>query len=168
MRNDIYMQEVACHLQIYAHNHYGVDRDAYARSAYNRYYYACFLLLRDLVSDFNPDWTDTPHKSYPELLNGKITTWFKHERYKAKMAGDNELCSMISTSLSAIPKIANIIKTAYSLRVIADYNPEMLVEFSAVNRFSLNNIEITQVHIWQENLFTLVSDLRSTWQQFNA
>ena len=168
MPHDPHMQEVARYLQVYARSYDGVERDAFARSAYNRYYYGCFLLLRDLVHELETDWIKTPHKQYPDLLNGKITKRLKLERKKAHKSGDRELYSMIESSLYAVPRMANIIKQAYSLRLIADYQPDVPVNFSTADRFSLNDIEITQAHRWREQLFPLIADLRSTWKQFNA
>lgn len=162
------MQEVARHLQIYAHRHSGDGKDAFARSAYNRYYYACYLLLRELVSEMDPRWKQTRHKSFPDLLGGQITKRLKQERNKARRAEDYVLYEMIQTSLRAVREMTRIIKDAYATRLVADYEPAVAVDFTGPERFSLNNVDITQAHEWQDKLSTLVSEIRSTWNQFDA
>lgn len=82
------MQEVAHYLQMKAHATTGPERDLFARSAYNRYYYACFLEMRSAVTEMRPEWARSPHKSYPELLSGSVTKTLKTERKKAQRIED--------------------------------------------------------------------------------
>ena len=56
----IAMQEVAHYLQIEALKQLAQHKDAFARSAYNRYYYACFLALRDAFAKMNSQWWSGP------------------------------------------------------------------------------------------------------------
>ena len=67
------MQEVGHHLQVHANTlppH--TARDAFARSAYNRYYYGCFLLLRSELGQMNSKWWKANHKDYPSILENSI------------------------------------------------------------------------------------------------
>ena len=96
------MQEVAHHLQIHAHGLAGPQKDAFARSAYNRYYYGCFLSLRSTFAEMNSQWEKTPHKSYPDLLNGTISKKLKSERARASRNGDGDLERLIESALRGI------------------------------------------------------------------
>lgn len=125
-------------------------------------------MLRDLVLEINPNWASTPHKSYPDLFKGKIAKRLKRERAKANKSSDRKLSAMIGSSLRAIPQIEGIFMQAYAIRIIADYEPDIFVQFADAKRFSLNDINITQAHSWQEKLSPLVDDIRATWKQFNA
>ena len=162
------MQQVAHHLQIHAHGLVGPERDAFARSAYNRYYYGCFLSLRATFVEMNPQWAKNPHKSYPELLNGTISRKLKQERTNASKRGDADLVRIIDTALRAIPEISKIITEANAARVVADYEPSIAVDFTGGARFSLNYIDIGRAHEWHRKIEILSVSLQNAWRQLNA
>lgn len=162
------MQQVAHHLQMHAHALGGLERDAFARSAYNRYYYGCFLSLRATFAEMNPQWAKNPHKSYPELLNGTISRKLKNERKRATKNGDAELVRIIDAALRGIPEISKIMTEANAARVVADYEPSIAVDFTDGARFSLNQIEIGRAHDWHRRIEILSANLRSAWRQVNA
>lgn len=162
------MQQVAHHLQIQAHGLVGPERDAFARSAYNRYYYGCFLSLRTTFAEMNPQWTKNPHKSYPELLNGAISRKLKQERTRASKSGDTDLVRIIDAALRGIPEISKIMTEANAARVVADYEPSIAVDFTGGARFSLNQIDIGRAHEWHRRIEILAANLRSAWMQINA
>jgi hypothetical protein len=41
------------------------DADAFGRSAFNRYYYASYLITRDMLRQLDPSWTRTGHSKIP-------------------------------------------------------------------------------------------------------
>ena len=57
--------------------------DAFGRSAFNRYYYASFLNVRDLVSTLDGRWARISHKGIPDLLRGAVTSMIADELKKA-------------------------------------------------------------------------------------
>lgn len=162
------MQAVAHHLQIYAHGLIGPERDAFARSAYNRYYYACFLSLRAAFAEMNTQWKNAPHRSYPEILSRSIAQKLHAERRKANKNRDYELLNLIFTAHRAIPEISKIIKEAYATRIVADYEPDILVDFKGGDRFSLNEVQITNAHEWYQRVSILTESLLAAWRQINA
>lgn len=162
------MQEVALHLQIHAHGLAGPQKDAFARSAYNRYYYGCFLSLRSTFAEMNPLWARIAHKSYPELLNGTISRTLKSERTRANRNGDTELGQLIAAALRGIPELSKIMTEANAARIIADYEPSIAVDFTNGPRFSLNQVDIGHAHEWHRKIELLTASLRSAWKQINA
>ena len=162
------MQQVAHHLQVQAHGLFGPERDAFARSAYNRYYYGCFLSLRATFAVMNPQWAKNPHKSYPELLNGTISRKLKQERTLASKRDDADLVRIIDTALRAIPELSKIMTEANAARVVADYEPSIPVDFAGGARFSLNQIDIGRAHEWHRKIEILTVHLQSAWRQINA
>lgn len=162
------MQQVAHHLQMHAHVLIGPERDVFARSAYNRYYYGCFLSLRATFAKMNPQWATNPHKSYPELLNGTILRKLKRERTRAIRNGDTELVRILDAAIRGIPEISKIMTEANAARVVADYEPGIAVNFIDGARFSLNQIEIGRAHEWQGRIEILAANLGSAWRQVNA
>ena len=67
------MERVALELQRTAINRRGQidDFDQFGRSAFNRYYYAVFLIVRDLMLEFNPRWSGS-HASIPGMLRASV------------------------------------------------------------------------------------------------
>jgi len=51
--------------------------DAYARSAFNRYYYSSFLSTRELLSQLNGSWGREPHKNIPKILSENVVGQIK-------------------------------------------------------------------------------------------
>jgi hypothetical protein len=162
------MQEVAHHLQMQANSQAGTDRDAFARSAYNRYYYACFLTLRATFAEMNADWSRTPHKTYPELLNGQIQRELKSARRQASKSGDRELQNIIDVALRSTPELSRIMTEAYGARIIADYESSISVDFDVSKRFSLNKIEISRAHDWLSKVKPLAENVLAAWKQIHA
>ena len=68
------MHGVGHHLQVTAWKKtpQDPDRDAYARSAFNRYYYGVFLTVRDMFRKMGLHWEEMRHASYPEALSGQL------------------------------------------------------------------------------------------------
>lgn len=162
------MQEVAHHLQKQAHAIAGIERDAFARSAYNRYYYACYLEIRTAFKEMSAEWGRSAHKAFPEILRSSISKNLKSGKRSASRLGDTELERRIDQALRGCVELASIIEKANGARIIADYSPDIGVGFNGSARFSLNGIEITEAHEWYGRVRILVSQILSVWRQVNA
>lgn len=162
------VQEVAHHLQIKAHTMTGGERDAFARSAYNRYYYACYLEIRAVFREMSVDWGRAAHKSFPGILRSSISKNLKSGRKAANRVGDTELERRIDQALRGCAELALIIEKANGARIIADYSPDISVGFNGSARFSLNGIEITEAHEWYGRVRVLANQILSAWRQVNA
>lgn len=162
------MQAVGYLLQIEAQKAHGGVRDLYARSAFNRYYYGVFLDIRRMFAGLDPGWATLAHKAYPEVLDGKLTKKFKEARRKATKAGDFELVDIIEAAIRASAALAKLMERAYGIRVVADYLPEELVQFSGAGRFSLKSIDITEAHNWEVDVALWVKSIQSAWKQLHA
>ena len=162
------MRLVAHHLQQQAMAADVEHRDAFARSAYNRYYYSVFLQSRDMMRQLDSSWSTIAHATYPQLLNGKIKTAFKAERKRALKNDDRELIKSIDQACRSIAELRKIIIKANQTRVVADYKPEEGVVFSSAERFSLRSIDVTEAHGWSSQAGTLCQTILKSWKQFNA
>jgi hypothetical protein len=162
------MHVVGHHLQIEAIRRHDVrERDLFARSAFNRYYYASFLLIRDAFGEMEPSWQTMPHKSYPTTLRGKVTQTLKRGRSQAMKLGDYQLEEQLRTSSAAAAELAKLLERAYGTRVAADYDDTPVI-FATGQRFSLNSITITEAHEWSQKVQTLASTIKSGWRQIHA
>lgn len=160
------MEVVAHHLQVTAIR-WGnpAERDLFGRSSYNRYYYAAFLNVRQVLVQLKPEWRRLAHASYPEILTGRIVQILSRGRYQALRVQDSGLVNQCQRAIAASKGLATLLKAGYAIRVIADYSPEVLVDFVHANRFSLNNVEISEAHQWPERAKAWAREIENAWRQ---
>ena len=143
------------------------ERDLFARSAYNRYYYASFLAARSALGQMSPDWRRLAHKTYPEVLRGQVLREFKRERTKANKSADYELERQLRVAVEATNALATLLEKAYATRVAADYGTDP-VSFGQSARFSLNSVDITEAHSWSAQVSGYAGVVLGAWKQFNV
>jgi hypothetical protein len=168
MSADENMQRVAKHLQLTAVRTAVEERDAFARSAYNRYYYGIFLRIREMLKQMNPDWSSLAHAAYPQVLSGQVERTFKSELKKARKRNDSELVQSIEQAGRSIAELCKILTKANLARVVADYEPEKTVEFENADRFSLNMVDITEAHGWSARVALHCRLVLGAWRQLNV
>lgn len=123
--------------------------DAFGRSAFNRYYYAAYLSVRDLLLLLNSDWL-AKHADAPGLVEKNVVDLIRAEaRRQEKLglissAGCKSICSQAAKSAA---EIANTLRTGYKVRVISDYSPSQLVSFER-NTFVLDAHTEGQARAW--------------------
>ena len=162
------MHKVGHHLQVEAIKKTGTERDLFTRSAYNRYYYAVYLAVRRMLTEFDPGWAKTAHKSCPEILKGAITKSYKTAKTRANKNGDFELIPKLEIGIRAAAALASLMVKANAARVVADYEPSEAVNFASAKRFSLRNIEITEAHEWDDSVRIWTNSIREAWRQINV
>jgi hypothetical protein len=144
------------------------NKDAFGRSAYNRYYYATFICVRDMLAKFDAAWSTIPHKSCPEVLNGTVLATLKKARNHAKRANDHSLDQLYARAISSTVDLAKIMQIAYATRVVADYNLEIVVDFFSMDRFALNKVDITTAHEWPNKANAYTPTIVNAWKQAHA
>lgn len=135
----------------------------FARSSFNRYYYSLFLIVREAVLEINPHW-DAAHAGVPDLLEGAIYRQISSFRSSSAKRQDAETVQICSSGLAALKALAELMRTAYSVRVLADYNPEIRVLIEADARFALGPTNITVAHGWPERGRALTRQVRRAWR----
>ncbi|SIR04270.1 hypothetical protein [Aquipseudomonas alcaligenes] len=126
------LHEVAIYLTTKAKEGSGELADAYGRSAFNRYYYATFLTVRELLGALDSSWQGTSHANIPGMLEDAVINKIKKA---AKAQGKSGLItkgreqSLISQAVSSATEIAHLMRAAYSVRVVSDYEPENKLVF---------------------------------------
>ena len=123
------------------------DFDQFGRSAFNRYYYAVFLIVRDLMLEFNPRWSGS-HASIPGMLRASVHDEIAKFRSAANKRRNPEQSEAANKASSAIHSLAALMEEANTLRVTADYNPAIKVEDHGGERFALVSTNITEAHQW--------------------
>ncbi|TWT20326.1 hypothetical protein FQY83_11390 [Luteimonas marina] len=163
------MELVAVHLQTEAVSRSsGEEKDLFGRSSYNRYYYATFLCVRGLLRRLNAEWADLPHAAYPELLRGKVKKALQKGRASAQKTGDADVVRACNRACSAVLSLAKLMTESSATRVTADYYPEVPIQFSGVDRFSLRSVDITTAHSWLTEAQTYTMAIEEAWNQINA
>ncbi len=164
------MHVVGHHLQVTAWEKtpQDPDRDAYARSAFNRYYYGVFLTVRDMFRKMGLHWEEMRHASYPETLSGHITKEFRKAEKKARKINDYELQQKIHKVKSSINALKDLVKTANQIRIVADYEPDEQVLFTGETRFSLKSVDVNEAHDWGSNAKILCGSILPVWEQINV
>ena len=166
MRPSEKMHAVGHHLQMQAVSQGCSDahRDAFARTAFNRYYYSAYLAARDLLNAIDPDkWRTISHKNVPEVMLGEVSKGLKRRLSRARRLGDSTAQSELRQALRASQQLAEILTNGYASRVAADYNPDILVVFEKEIRFSLSSVNISSAHEWEQSVRTLSRSVHKAW-----
>lgn len=158
------MERVAHHLQQAAVARRGnrEDFDVFARSAFNRYYYSLFLIVRSTVLLINPKW-DAVHSGIPDVLQGSIYDQINKYRKNSLKRQDRETIEICNRALFALKALADLMKNANSVRVLADYNPQISVVDEGDSRFALGATNITSAHGWPERAKSLTREVERAW-----
>lgn len=162
------MHRVALHLQKQAMEAPADQKDAFARSAYNRFYYSVFLQSREMMKQLDSKWSTLPHADYPKVLNGKVLRTFKLERRRAEKNRDRDLIKSIDQAMFSIERLRDIILAANVTRVVADYEPEEAIVFTAADNYSLSNIDVSDARGWTTQTAAHCRTILRAWNQFNA
>lgn len=163
------VEVVAHHLQMIALARRNVaERDSFGRSSYNRYYYAAFLCVRQVLAQLRSEWETLPHATYPEVLTGKVLKVLSDGRKQAQKMQDRDLVSQCSRAIVAARELAHLMRKSSVTRKVADYHPEILVNFAHVDRFTLNSVDITEAHQWPARAKAWAREIENAWRQVNA
>lgn len=143
------------------------DADLFGKSAFNRYYYSAYLITRELLQELNPEWTRQPHKGIPELLKKAIVKKVKFNIKKAEKLETmthGEASKLKSIIMTATNELANLLSSAYEIRITADYEPDIhIVKSGAV--FYLNKESIASAKKWPDQASSYTTSIRKVWKE---
>ena len=141
-------------------------KDLFGRSAFNRYYYAAFLITREMLGEINPKWKKTPHKGIPELLQNAVRKpAIKRLKLDAKkdLITNGEFSALQTKINNATSELANLLVQAYDVRLIADYEPEKHI--AVVNKIIvLSSCKLTSASNWANKANAYCKDIRKVWK----
>jgi hypothetical protein len=126
------------------------DFDQFGRSAFNRYYYALFLVVRELLRQLEPRWERQAHAAIPPLLKGDVLKGLKGRGNRAFKLRDGDGTQLVLQARAATHELASTMLRGYSVRVTADYDPAIPIMRGEGDRFSLGSTNITEAHGWPE------------------
>jgi hypothetical protein len=145
-----------------------LEQDQFARSSFNRYYYAAFLRVRDGLATMSPGWDEMAHAAMPQVLRGTIATKLKSGLAQAKRNQDRDLVTVCSFALKAASDLADLLDQGRMTRVTADYRPDQTVDFSNVPDFSLNAVTVKMAKSWRHRADLHMKNIENAWRQIGA
>ena len=163
------MKIVARHLQEEATRRTdSYEKDTFGRSAFNRYYYATFLSVKNALGSFRAEWNMMPHHDVPGVLRGAVKTELDRARQRAQKLTDHETVTACCKAVAAADALAQIMEEGYATRVTADYRPELRVDFANQYDFVLNTVRVKRASEWPERARVLIATITSAWRQINV
>lgn len=162
------MEIVAHHLQQHARTQTGIDADLFGRAAFNRYYYATYLHVREGLGSLDSAWKRQPHKDIPLLFTGAIKKELRKGEQQARRVGDGAAVSLCQKGISAAHDLSKVMIAAYAVRVVADYEPEIHVTFGNDHSFSLKEFTIEDAKSWKAKAEAYMKVIIQAWNQANA
>ncbi|URQ90958.1 hypothetical protein [Pseudoalteromonas sp. SCSIO 43101] len=143
------------------------NADLLGRSAFNRYYYAAFLITRETLGYMQPNWKGTQHANIPELLTTSLKKPAKHALTKQRRNGlitpgkESRLLTELRTTAS---ELAQLLTQAYDARILADYEPEIKT-IKDKNVICLQSHKLTTARQWPEQADRHCARLKRIWKE---
>jgi len=161
------MEVVGEHLQDWAQKQKDeLQKDVFGRSAFNRYYYAAYLITRMNLGELNPDWKKEKHKAMPNTLMTTVRKPVIREldkQVKKNIMTKSERSRAESSLKVATASLSNLLKEAYDLRCVADYEPEELISFDN-NLLLLKEYKLDSARKWPGKATAYCKTIRKIWR----
>lgn len=141
--------------------------DVYSRSAFNRYYYATYLLTREMLKELQSSWAKSGHKQIPEILENALLEKSRRtikNASKSGMISHSEASRFRNSIDSAVSDLSALLRVAYSVRVIADYSPEVRVTRERGN-FRLGSHSLNSACRWPDRASIAIARILRAWKE---
>jgi hypothetical protein len=143
------------------------DVDAFGRSAFNRYYYAAFLAVRETLKAINPAWSRPTHKDIPDILEGSVREAIKRQIRNWEKSGalpPSRASSLRTSANASTGELAMLLKSAREVRRIADYEPETRCKITAA-LITLGNDSLQSAHQWPARARSYISTILKIYRE---
>lgn len=140
-------------------------KDLFGRSAFNRYYYAAYLVTRKNLGELDPKWKKEKHKALPNTLVTTVRKPVGQELDKQVKKGviTNKERSVALDSLKvATAALSDLLREAYDLRCVADYEPEESIEVDG-KVMSLKDCKLNTAREWPSKANAYCKTIRKVW-----
>ena len=140
--------------------------DLFGRSAFNRYYYATYLITRETLGLLRKEWAPTPHKGIPSLLRTTVTRVVTKELNRQEKGGGlhGGSATMRHEATQAASDLSNLLEIAYDLRVLADYEPAQRVNRKGKS-LSLGGHSVEEASRWPQRALVNTKIIIRIWKQ---
>lgn len=141
--------------------------DLLGRSAFNRYYYAAFLITRQTLEFMQSNWKGTAHAEIPNLLEKGLRKPAQAALKQQVRSGllDNGDESRLLAELNATgSELAQLLRLAYDARILADYEPEIRTTKDG-GVIYLRTHKLTTASQWPNQAERHCAKLRRIWKE---
>lgn len=145
----------------------GSVANMFGRSSFNRYYYAAYLNVRSILLGINADWAHCSHKDLPVILTKTILNSAKKQARRLEQAGQlsaQEKASLLDTLRICTNDLGELLKTAYEIRCIADYRPEIQA-VSVGKDIQLGSCNASAAKNWPDRAARSAGQLQAKWRE---
>jgi hypothetical protein len=141
------------------------EADVFGRSAFNRYYYASYLVTRAMLRKMDASWSRISHKDIQPLLTGKVVERVRRaSRNQQRLGLINDAASLCSSVTAAASALADMMKAAREVRCVADYEPEtQIVRRGEVIKLVGHSIE--EAKYWPRRASAHSGTILKTWRR---
>lgn len=143
------------------------DSDLLGRSAFNRYYYASFLITRETLGFMQSNWKGTVHAEIPNLLEKGIRKPARvalEKQLRTGLIDKGEKSRILAELNSTGSELAQLLRLAYDARILADYEPEIRTTRQD-NVISLKSYKLSAAKNWPTTAERLCGRLKRTWKE---
>jgi hypothetical protein len=163
-----YMKAVGEHLRVHSVKQTDSNlMDLFGRSAFNRFYYAAFLITRDMLGDLDPKWKKLKHSTLPVILEKSLKPIVLRRVNKNVQSGimsEGEKSKQLRILKVATGELSNLLKEAYALRCIADYQPELRVSRNR-DVLTLEDKKLTTAKTWPDKSSACCKSIRKVFME---
>jgi hypothetical protein len=161
------MQVVGDHLSAFAISIRGNDPadGLFARSAFNRYYYATFLKSRQLIIDTNGPKA-LNHSALPDYLDGHFKKTLVQQiraGFRSRLLSSADRSRLLHDLRRNTLLLRQLLMTAYRIRVLADYEPDFPLD-TKNNTYTLGSATLSEAGKWAGHAEIYCRNLHSIWK----
>ena len=167
------MERVASHLALESTARPDTDeQDVFARSAFNRYYYAAYLEARKLLRNTVSRRDQVGHSAAPDMLKEKLRKRFvslTSSKIRSRAVPQARGEQQKSLAIDAIESLAKLLKEAYKVRCIADYEPEIPVSLdkNTHTQTKLSGHSLKSAREWAQLARKFCMIIQKAWDELN-
>ena len=142
------------------------DVNMFGRSAYNRFYYASYLQVRNTLSELDEKWKKTSHGNIPELLTNKVKSKVKtalDRQLKSGLITKSSHSRMLTDFTASTTGLSSLLAEAYDVRCVADYEPEVSCLKHQSSGLTLNDYKLNTAEKWPDRASGYCKTIRKVW-----
>jgi len=142
-------------------------QDLFGRSAYNRFYYASYLLTREALSRLDSKWGNAKHKNIPGLLTTAVRKPVKtalKRQFKKGLITHSQHSTSLSTLNQSTLELSELLLQAYDLRCIADYEPGIPI-IADSHALTLKEYKLNTAEKWPRKTSAFCKSIQKVWEE---
>lgn len=160
------MQKVAELLSREVHSRNSLnEKDLFARSAINRYYYACYRVVWDLLKTVYPNKKVPGHSNLPIKIHSGLYKLISKSLSDAEKRGvmrHSEVAKRRNQVRQSTKELSDILTLSYGVRCIADYEPDKKVVVTG-SKVALGETTLHAAAQWLRRTEIHCGNLQSEW-----